>query len=106
MNNISDKVNSAINLFNSGEKEKGLIEINLLVISYPKNMDLLLLHAKIFRMKHSETDINDVFKVGPSYLKLDNLVEVLLGEEGGIEHQNHKLRVEYGKELQKNPNTN
>lgn len=39
-------------------------------------------------------------------LKLDNLVEVLLGEEGGIEHQNHKLRVEYGKELQKNPNTN
>lgn len=39
-------------------------------------------------------------------LKLDNVVEVLLSAEGGIEYSNHQLRTEYGKELRRNPNTN
>ena len=70
MNNISDKVNSAINLFNSGEKEKGLIEINLLVISYPKNMDLLLLHAKMSieldNLDNANKSLSKILKSQPS----------------------------------------
>ena len=46
MQNINDQLNTIVNLFNNGEKQKALNEINVL-LSNNKNIDLLLLHAKI-----------------------------------------------------------
>ena len=47
MQKFGDKLNSIIKLFNNGEKQKALSEINLLLADNSKNIDLLLLHAKI-----------------------------------------------------------
>ena len=47
MQNINDQLNTIVNLFNNGEKQKALNEINVLLSNNNKNMDLLLLHAKI-----------------------------------------------------------
>ncbi|MBT3902455.1 MAG: hypothetical protein HOF20_06300 [Pelagibacteraceae bacterium] len=47
MQNINDQLNTIVNLFNNGEKQKALNEINVLLSNNNKNIDLLLLHAKI-----------------------------------------------------------
>ena len=47
MQNIKDQLNIIIKLFNNGEKQNALSKIDLLLLANEKNIDLLLLHAKI-----------------------------------------------------------
>jgi tetratricopeptide (TPR) repeat protein len=47
MQNIKDQLNTIITLFNNGDKENAFKKINLLLPSNDKNIDFLLLHAKI-----------------------------------------------------------
>ena len=47
MQNITDQLNIVLKLFNSGEKQKAFEKINLLVSGNNKNINCLLLHAKI-----------------------------------------------------------
>ena len=47
MQNIKDQLNIIVKLFNNGEKRNALNKINLLLPAYKKNIDFLLLHAKI-----------------------------------------------------------
>ena len=47
MQNIQDQLNSVIHLFNHGEKQNALNKISLLLNQNEKNIDVLLLHAKI-----------------------------------------------------------
>jgi len=47
MQNIKDKLNIIVKLFNDGEKQNALNKIDLLLPINEKNIDLLLLHAKI-----------------------------------------------------------
>ena len=47
MQNINDQLNTVIKLFNSGEKQKALKKINILLTDNKKNIDFLSLHAKI-----------------------------------------------------------
>jgi len=47
MQNITDQLNRVLKLFNRGEKQKAFKQINLLVSGNNKNINCLLLHAKI-----------------------------------------------------------
>jgi len=47
MQNITDQLNRVLKLFNRGEKQKAFEQINLLVSGNNKNINCLLLHAKI-----------------------------------------------------------
>ena len=47
MDNITDQLNIVLKLFNCGEKQKAFEKINLLVSENSKNINCLLLHAKI-----------------------------------------------------------
>jgi tetratricopeptide (TPR) repeat protein len=47
MQNIKDQLNIIVKLFNNGEKQNALNKIDLLLPVNEKNIDLLLLHAKI-----------------------------------------------------------
>ena len=47
MQNIKDQLNTIVKLFNNGEKQIALNRISLLVPTNKKNIELLLLHAKI-----------------------------------------------------------
>ena len=47
MQNIQDQLNNIIKLFNNGEKQKALNKISILLTTNEKNIELLLLHAKI-----------------------------------------------------------
>jgi Flp pilus assembly protein TadD len=47
MQNIKDQLNTIVKLFNNGEKQIALNRISLLVPTNEKNIELLLLHAKI-----------------------------------------------------------
>ena len=47
MQNIKDQLNIIVKLFNNGEKQNALNKIDLLLPVNDKNIDLLLLHAKI-----------------------------------------------------------
>ena len=48
MKNIKDQINIIVNLFNKGEKENALNKIDLLLSANEENIDLLLLHSKIY----------------------------------------------------------
>ncbi len=67
MQKFGDKLNSIIKLFNNGEKQKALSEINLLLANNSKNIDLLLLHAKIC------INLNEINKANSSLIELLNL---------------------------------
>jgi tetratricopeptide (TPR) repeat protein len=67
MQNINDQLNTIVNLFNNGEKQKALNEINVLLSNNKKNMDLLLLHAKIC------INLNEIDKANSSLKKILNL---------------------------------
>ena len=47
MQNIKDQLNTIVKLFNNGEKQIALNKISLLLPSNKKNIELLLMHAKI-----------------------------------------------------------
>ena len=66
MNNISQELNLIIKLFNSGEKQKALNNIEILLSSSEESIDLLLLHAKIC------IDLNDIYKANVSLSKILN----------------------------------
>jgi len=48
MENIKDQINIIVKLFNKGEKEIALNKIDLLLSANEENIDLLLLHSKIY----------------------------------------------------------
>ena len=68
MQNIKDQLNSIIKLFNNGEKQIALNKISLLVPTNEKNIELLLLHAKICI---NLNEINDANSSLEKILKLD-----------------------------------
>ena len=47
MQNIKDQLNTIVKLFNNGEKQIALNKLSLLLPSNKKNIELLLMHAKI-----------------------------------------------------------
>ena len=47
MQNIKNQLNTIVKLFNNGQKQIALNKISLLVTTNGKNIELLLLHAKI-----------------------------------------------------------
>ena len=68
MQNIKDELNTIIKLFNNGAKQIALNKISLLVPTNVKNIELLLLHAKIC------INLNEINKANSSLekiLKLD-----------------------------------
>jgi tetratricopeptide (TPR) repeat protein/ADP-heptose:LPS heptosyltransferase len=68
MQNIQDQLNTIIKLFNNGEKKNALNKISLLLPTNKKNIELLLLHAKIC------INLNEINKANSSLeniLKLD-----------------------------------
>jgi tetratricopeptide (TPR) repeat protein/ADP-heptose:LPS heptosyltransferase len=68
MQNIKDQLNTIVKLFNNGEKQIALDKISLLVPTNEKNIELLLLHAKIC------INLNEINKANSSLeniLKLD-----------------------------------
>ena len=67
MQNINDQLNTIVNLFNNGEKQKALNEINVLLSNNKKNIDLLLLHAKIC------INLDEIDKANSSLKKILNL---------------------------------
>ena len=67
MENISDKLNSIIKLFNIGKKQEALSKINLLLINNEKNIELLLLHAKIC------INLSEINKANTSLVKILDL---------------------------------
>jgi len=67
MQNINDQLNTIVNLFNNGEKQKALNEINVLLSNNNKNIDLLLLHAKIC------INLDKIDKANSSLKKILNL---------------------------------
>ncbi len=67
MENISNKLTSVINLFNNGEKQNALNKLNLLLINDEKNLELLLMHAKIC------INLNEIDKANASLIKILNL---------------------------------
>ena len=67
MQNINDQLNTIVNLFNNGEKQKALNEINILLSNNNKNIDLLLLHAKIC------INLDKIDKANSSLKKILNL---------------------------------
>ena len=75
MQNIKDQLNNIVKLFNKGEKQIALNKISLLIPNDEKNIELLLLHAKIC------INLNEISKANFSLekiLKLDlNNIEAL-----------------------------
>ena len=67
MQNISDKLNSIIKLFNVGKKQEALSKINLLLIDNNKNIELLFLHAKIC------INLNEINKANSSLMEILDL---------------------------------
>ena len=68
MQNIKDQLNTIVKLFNNGEKQIALNKISLLLQTNKKNIELLLLHAKIC------INLNEINKANSSLekiLKLD-----------------------------------
>ncbi|MDC0453437.1 hypothetical protein OAL95_01630 [Alphaproteobacteria bacterium] len=68
MQNIKDQLNSIVKLFNNGEKQNALSRINLLLADNEKNIDFLLLHAKICINLNEIDNANSSLK---KILKLD-----------------------------------
>ena len=69
MQNIKDQLNIVLKLFNSGEKQKAFEKINLLVSGNNKNINCLLLHAKIC------INLNEISKANYSLEKILSLEE-------------------------------
>ena len=67
MENISDKLNVVIELFNKGKKQEALKKINLLLNKKKESLDLLLLHAKIC------INLNEIDKSNNSLLRILNI---------------------------------
>ncbi|MDC0625116.1 hypothetical protein OAP76_05565 [Alphaproteobacteria bacterium] len=67
MQNIKDQLNKVVKLFNDGEKLKALEKINLLIIRNDKNINFLLLHAKIC------INLNEIDKANSSLEKILSL---------------------------------
>ena len=67
MQNIKDQLNTVIKLFNNGEKQNALNKVNLLLQTNEKNLDFLLLHAKIC------INLNQIDKANFSLEKILNL---------------------------------
>ena len=68
MQNIKDQLNTIVKLFNNGQKQIALNKISLLVPTNEKNIELLLIHAKIC------INLNKIYKANSSLekiLKLD-----------------------------------
>ncbi|MDC0587185.1 hypothetical protein OAO47_00210 [bacterium] len=67
MQNIENQLNTIVKLFNNGERQNALDEINLLLPFNEKNKDILLLHAKIC------INLNEIDKANSSLEKLIKL---------------------------------
>ena len=67
MQNIKDQLSSVIKLFNNGEKQKALEKINILILRNDKNINFLLLHAKIC------INLNEIDKANSSLEKILSL---------------------------------
>jgi tetratricopeptide (TPR) repeat protein len=67
MQNITDQLTTIVKLFNNGEKLKALNEINVLLFNNNKNIDILLLQAKIC------INLNEVDKANSSLKKILSL---------------------------------
>ncbi len=68
MQNIKDQLNTVIYLFNHGKKQNALNKISLLLVQNEKNIDVLLLHAKICI---NVNEINKAISSLEKILKLD-----------------------------------
>ena len=67
MQNTKDQLNIIVKLFNNGEKQNALNKISLLLTLNKKNIDILLLHAKIC------INLNEIDKAISSLEKILNL---------------------------------
>ena len=70
MQNINEKIDLAIKLFNSGKEEEGLRMINLLISSNKKNKDLLFIHVKmnmgLKNIEEANLSLSKILKEQPS----------------------------------------
>ena len=64
MQNIQDQLNTIIKLFNNGDKKNAFYKINLLLPTNKKNIEFLLLHAKIC------ISLNEINKANSSLEKI------------------------------------
>ena len=75
MQNIDYQLKTLVDLFNKGEKQKALNEINSLLSNNKKNIDLLLLHAKICinlnEIKKSNSSLKKILLRRFSILRID-----------------------------------
>jgi len=67
MQNIKDQLNTVLKLFNKGDKQKAFEKINFLVLRNNKNINFLLLHAKIC------INLNEIDKANSSLEKILSL---------------------------------
>ena len=67
MQNIKDQLNTVVKLFNKGEKQKAFEKINILILRNKKNINFLLLHAKIC------INLNEIDKANSSLEKILSL---------------------------------
>ena len=67
MQNIKVQLNTVIKLFNNGERQKAFEKINFLIVGNGKNINCLLLHAKIC------INLNEIDKANSSLEKILSL---------------------------------
>ena len=108
MQNNIDKLDSIIKLFNSGEKQEALGKINLLLVNDKKNIELLLLHAKIYinldQISNANTSLIKILDLDPknneaikliyvNYLKINkiNLAEKYIDQLLIIDDSNYEF---------------
>ena len=94
MQKIKNQLNSIIKLFNSGKKQNALNKINILLATNKKNLDLLLLHAKIC------INLNEINKANSSLekilkLDLDNYEALKLIYINYLKNHNINLAKKY-----------
>ncbi|MDB0003038.1 tetratricopeptide repeat protein [Alphaproteobacteria bacterium] len=94
MQNIKDQLNTVVKLFNSGEKQKAFEKINLLITGNNKNINCLLLHAKIC------INLNEINKANSSLekilkLDLDNYEALKLIYINYLKNHNINLAKKY-----------
>ena len=108
MTKLNDKINSILKIFNSGEKQKALDKIVLLLGSNEKNIDLIFVHAKILmnlnQIDNANHSIKRILDLEPkhtialeliysNYLKINNykLAEKYIDKLINIGHHKYEL---------------
>ncbi|MDB4860158.1 hypothetical protein OAI01_01205 [Alphaproteobacteria bacterium] len=117
MQNIKDQLNTILELFNNGEKQIALNKISLLVPTNKKNIELLLMHAKICinlnEINSANSSLEKILKLDinnyealkliyVNYLKINNidlakkyLDKLLIHEKDNYQLLRDKAFIEY-----------